>query len=80
MLSIGVLLPDSNCVTIRTGIASRPNWPIVVASVPSSDAERRHHERIERRAEQEQKQATRRSARRSTSGRRIAVTASRRPG
>ena len=36
MLSIGVLLPDSNCVTIRTGIAKRPNWPIVVASVPSS--------------------------------------------
>jgi ribosome-dependent ATPase len=35
MLSIGVLLPDSNCVTIRTGIASSPNWPIVVVSVPT---------------------------------------------
>ena len=33
MLSIGVLLPESNCVTISTGMASRPNWPIVVASV-----------------------------------------------
>ena len=35
MLSIGVLLPERSCVTISTGIASRPNWPIVVASVPS---------------------------------------------
>ena len=35
MLSIGVLLPDRSCVTISTGMASRPNWPIVVASVPS---------------------------------------------
>jgi hypothetical protein len=36
MLSIGVLLPDSSCVTIRTGIASSPNWPIVVESVRRS--------------------------------------------
>jgi hypothetical protein len=35
MLSIGVLFPDSNCVTISTGIAKSPNWPIVVESVPS---------------------------------------------
>ncbi len=35
MLYIGVLLPDRSCVTISTGMASRPNWPIVVASVPS---------------------------------------------
>ena len=35
MLSIGVLLPESSCISSRIGITSRPNWPMELAMVPS---------------------------------------------
>ena len=34
MLSIGVVPPESSIMTNSTGIASRPNCPIVAATVP----------------------------------------------
>ena len=34
MLSSGVVLPESSIITNKTGIDSRPNWPMVDATVP----------------------------------------------